>query len=475
MDNDVIFTSGMDNSDLKNDTSQAKKIVDDWVDDVKQRIESENIEIKTNIQGDSNSDFLKNFRDQIGDADSRVGRLADKWDKVYGRVSAVATRLAGVVAVAKVVTQITESWTRELTGYNAELKRSIELQNQLSERGERVRDQDIKAVQRAAGDDINAEIEALKKLEAQQRSALSAAKTRLKEAEEAQKALVANREDPNSDSVGAFFNNRSGIVGQFFDGKFNSQLKDEVEEAKRNLEEAEKAFKQFQGALEDAGEKKLDLDAEQVKKTAEAQRDLNKQLNQQLAIEKEKQLRAQGLQGQADQVRDQQSLERNRDRFAPLGKEEADRQARRIVAAEQETRAAERKKEADKEAAREREKAAQEEERFQKARERFEDRIADQKRRGRESEERFETRRIRLESRRQEDLRRRTGGVDASLEAVFSRIQQSTNKPAGQSEEAKHLQRLRELEEEAQRARVKQQATLDRIAAQKPERAQGLL
>jgi len=416
---------------------------------------------------------IKDLFDNMGKVDSKATKIAasiGKWGRLVARV---AGPIGIVVTAATKIASATEKWTRELSGYNDHLKRSVELQKELADQAARARRKEISAIQRNAGDDVDKEISALQKLEEQQRTAKDAAKQRLKDAEEAQKGLIFKREDPDSDTVGAFFNNRSGAIGQFLDGKFNSQLQDEVDKAQREFDEAEKAWKEFQGALDQASEKKLDLEHQGVIDAAKAQKELNRELKDTLSIEKEKQLRASGSDkdiAAADKIRDERSRRENRDKFAKLGAAEANVKADQVVAAEKETREAERRAEKEKE-------TLDAKNKFLKDQERHEEQIAREREKAEKSDERFATKRRRLESRHDKERaneNRAIGGVDASLSAAFSRISQSVNSPR-EDTEAQRLQELVKLENDAKEARKEQLAALKKIAGKAPEKPQGLL
>ena len=131
------------------------------------------------------------------------------------------------------------------------------------------------------------------------------------------------------------------------------------------------------------------------------------------------------------------------------------------------------------EAATDRKESQRDQERFQRDTERFEERLATQRERNAESETRVAERRGRLQRRQQterERANRPIGGVDSSLQAVISRIQESANKPDPLNDLAeKHQAENRTFEATAARERAKQTAILERMEKKRPTESPGLL
>ena len=241
-----------------------------------------------------------------------------------------------------------------------------------------------------------------------------------------------------------------------------TEAQERFDAVNRKLEESNQAYQKIKDAISEVEAATTSKADKEKAASDEEEKNLNRRIEL-LKLEAELVSKTgeerEAVQRQIDQINADQSTNTTE-------------QAGRVAAAQAELRAA-------KEAAEAKKQADQDRERSQKETERFEERLATQRERSAASEDRLNERRGRLERRQQNERERANrpiGGVDSSLQAAISRIQSSANSPDPLRELAeRHQQENRTFEKTAAQERAKQTIALEKLAANKPTEAPGLL
>ena len=506
---DIVFGIGGDNTELKRSTTEADRIIDEWVQRVEDKVDdvgSVEIEVET-----PNTDGLNLGPvdipveiDASGVKDFFASANGDA-DRLIERVIRVSGAIGTVVSVTATVLSATESVAREWSGYNDAIEKSNDLLARTASLTKDIQNADINRL--VEGGDRDALAETFEK-------ALAASR-RLREEQEKAQASV--------DEAGFAIGNRDGEIRP----TFTSQLREELTAANEELAEADKNVESLRaalGRLDEAEEQRSKADEERARKReANFKRELenleikraraagNDELADSLesdqrvnddiargrtpdqaaeaeaarqgvddaedaakaeAANKRTEERIRLLQLQTDVTNEVAGAQEKLDQFRASQQTDDPSQAGRVAAAEAELRAA-------KEAADARRESAIEQDRLRRDTERFEERLATQRERNAESEARVSERRGRLQRRQERDRERANrpiGGVDSSLQAAISRIQESANKPDPLNDLAeKHQAENRTFEATAARERAKQTAILERMEKKRPAESPGLL
>lgn len=248
-------------TDTKESFGDVNKGIDDWVKSVVEAADGRLTESFDEVS-EGVAD-VQDAMDQLGPPAS----AATKFGRLFGTLAAGAAVVVGIVASLRVAFQISDDIAQKAFGYNDALER----RNSLLAEGNRLRDKALNAelaLAKAAGADV--EIEKLRKLEADALKAKDAASAGLRNAKEAQKSLLLQSSDiqrpgavegntffganapKDPGSIAATLNNLSGPIGQLVDGKFNSQLAEELTQAEEKLKAATELWERLQDARENA-------------------------------------------------------------------------------------------------------------------------------------------------------------------------------------------------------------------------------
>jgi len=200
---------------------------------------------------------------------------------------------------------------------------------------------------------------------------------------------------------------------------------------------------------------------EQIEQVIKGERELREIRERQDNQKLEKRIELLGLQAEllrANNAEERELVSQQIDRANATQENRSPEQVDQVVQAQAEVRAAREAAEVRKESRRDAE--------------RFEERLAAQRERNAESEARVSERRGRLQRRQErerENLNRPIGGVDSSLQAAISRIQEASNAPNPLNELAeRHHQENRAFEMKAATVRERQAKALEKILEKKP-------
>ena len=489
MSNDIIFGIGGDNTDLKRSNDEAQQLIDDWINEVQNKVAdippvtlqldtdglrrqfdefdfSEPIEIPVQIDDGPLKDLIDDFKEIEDAGDSATSKLASG-------VGKFAAKLVAAKVIAEQIVVPIAAWATGIGKANEELDKAIARQKELDElaerQGNRARDRDIENAEDLGP---GKELERLNLL-------IKNAEAQLRNAKRRKETADAEVEDSKSFFTGG------GSDGAFFGVELARGAREESEQATKDIARQEAAIRKLENAREAArvrakrsAEKAAKAEQDAIEKAAKAEekkqqqtRDTNEKIKERLELLR---LQAQ-LESDSAEVREnaQRQIDQNAANKAfpnnPFKADEiVEAQARkRAAAAESDQRRQDRR-----EQERSQNQAKREQEQFQRDSERFEERMAAQRERIAQSDDDRAERRLRLERRQSQqrrDLNRPIGGVDSSLQAAISRIQQSASKPDPRAELAeRHRQELVAQAKEAKVARDKQVAALEKMAAREP-------
>ena len=413
------------NDDLSTSSENAAKVgdaIDSW---------NQSQENARNLAEDT----VKNFRQKLATA---------------LKLKVVLVGVAGVIATAL---KTTESLTRKWSGYNEQLSESKRLVSEISDISQGIRAGDIERLVQAGDRDA---------IKAQFKQAIED----LGKLREAQKKA---KEEFDT----------SGIIGNATEDSafsFISVIKDKLEESNRLLAAQKQKVEALRAAFGDLADRKA-KEAEQEKRNADelkARRDkeasdaAQRSANQKSAIEERIKL----LELEARVASGDEGAQEEIDRIKANGSTQNPEQADAVVSAEAALRAA-------KKAADDRKQSQRDQEKFQSDTMRHEERLAAQRERNDEQSlkrREQEGKLIARQDRERGDANRPIGGIDASLQGAISRIQQSASQPDDRKElQRRHLEQLTEFRKESKAIAERQAKALDKIAAKEPTQAGGLL
>jgi len=496
MNNDVIFTTGLDNSDLKQGSSEAQQIIDQWIEDSKQKIEE--LEA-TSIGASGPIQIPIEIEDgPLKDLFDDVGNLNDEFQSVDGSVLKLvgsAGRIAGPIGVALGLIQSYKAATQENIEQMFDVAKGLEEQVRLEkERLELVkqrlslREGQISQEIESGGDSRT--IDQLRAELAGLESDRDIAGDRLREAQETVRELKAlNQQAVDSAVANDPLGGRGSARLAGFE-IFNPTLaalneaKKAEEEAKENLAAKKQAIESVNEVIQEG----INKEREATEKATAQRENLNRILKDQISLQREAELRASGQTAAADSESDERNFRQRQRQFAELGPDAARHAAEELQSADRRARAARAEALAKREAARAREEESRKQEQEDNRRERAQKRFADaterhnkQVQNARQRLARFDEdsgeRRNRLISRQERQRERRNrpiGGIDASLQGAISRIQQAASKPDPSKQEEKEFRRqIKQFEEEKKKHRGRLEAALNTIASNPPQQ-QGL-
>lgn len=252
MKDELLWKFLADNTDLESGLSASERMIETWVEKNQDEIDKLSIDIDGGLEFESGDidGIADRFKEVRGEAEATVDATAQFLTK--------AGRLVGIVgavgAAAKFVFDGVVSWTKEATGYNAELKKSIELQEELNVLRDRQVSNRISAARRTGNFDEERK-ELLK-----DREELAATARNAKE-------RLAKESLNIADFIGAF-NKSAGIATQKTIDTISDtagiendrlvKLQNEAKETKKNLD-------QIDAALASLNERELDAQAESGK------------------------------------------------------------------------------------------------------------------------------------------------------------------------------------------------------------------
>lgn len=234
---DLIIGIGSDNAELKKGTDESKALLKAWASEVTKEIESiPNAKDKIFGEGDSEDAISLDIdidSSKLDEAKDKFKALAEsskgvpsKWAGLAKTLAKSATLITVVASAAQAVynwgLKSAESWS----GFNDANEKAIQLAQELGETRSKKASEGIRDAQR-----INVFAERRLELENRLKDAQNTRQNAKKQFEAAQEAA----------DVGA--------VGQFFDGKVNSELGPELERTQAAFKGSEAAVKKYQEAL----------------------------------------------------------------------------------------------------------------------------------------------------------------------------------------------------------------------------------
>ena len=332
---------------------------------------------------------------------------------MIGSLGRMVTIVGAVAGAATAVYNVIVDWEEEASGFNQELERTKELENDLVELAK----ERLRLRRELAEEEID---------DREDNSTASPTFDNLRDELAAQEQVVENLGTAVSNARAAVLSADQAV--RAFEGSINplrlllepiarserSIASDNQTEAEAELERQRERLKELQGLVDDLDETQEEADTAK----ADRQRDLNTEIENEISLRREATQRAQGDDAGADSTRIERERTADLDRFSSLGDEEANAAADRLAAARAEERAAE-------EAADKREERLRTRDRMERDLGRFTDRTVRERLRAEERIGRLAERNARIQRERNTPL----GGFDRGFSSFSDRIANSAASP----------------------------------------------